>query len=79
MLASQDGVCAICERPEKVIDPRNGRIKALAVDHDHGTGDIRGLLCQNCNKGLGNLGDSVEILMAAAAYLIGRSSAEGVI
>lgn len=72
MLESQNGACAICEKPEKVVDPRNGRIKALAVDHDHSTGAIRGLLCQNCNKGIGNLGDSVETLIAAAAYLAAR-------
>lgn len=69
MLDAQVGVCAICERPERVVDPRNGRIKALAVDHDHGTGAVRGLLCQNCNKGIGNLGDNVDTLIAAAAYL----------
>lgn len=69
MLDAQGGVCAICEQPERVRDARNGRLKALAVDHDHETGAVRGLLCQNCNKGIGNLGDSPERLIAAAAYL----------
>lgn len=78
MLEAQGGVCAICSRPERVVDPRNGRIKALAVDHNHETGDIRGLLCQNCNKGIGNLGDSVETLLSAAAYLMERDGLEGV-
>lgn len=68
MLNAQGGVCAICEAPESSTDAK-GRIKALAVDHDHATGAIRGLLCANCNKGIGNLGDSVETLIAAAAYL----------
>lgn len=69
MLDIQGGVCAICENPERVTDPRNGRLKALAVDHDHKTGAVRGLLCQNCNKGIGNLGDDPDVLIAAAAYL----------
>lgn len=76
MLDAQGRVCAICSRPEKVIDPRNGRIKALAVDHDHDSGAVRGLLCQNCNKGIGNLGDDPERLMAAAAYLIAARGGE---
>ena len=79
MLDAQNGACAICCKPEKTVDPRNGRVKALAVDHNHANDEIRGLLCQNCNKGIGNLGDSVDILIAAAAYLMERGSAEGVI
>lgn len=70
MLETQGGVCAICQRPEKVVDPRNGRVKSLAVDHDHESGAVRGLLCQNCNKGIGNLGDSADTLIAAAMYLV---------
>lgn len=68
MLDAQGGVCAICEGPERSTD-KKGRIKAFAVDHDHDTGAIRGLLCANCNKGIGNLGDSVDTLISAAAYL----------
>ena len=45
MVDSQDNLCAICGRPEKN--------KALAVDHDHDTGEIRGLLCGYCNVRLG--------------------------
>lgn len=41
MLENQGGVCAICQSP-----PKNNR---LAVDHDHNTGEIRGLLCTRCN------------------------------
>ena len=43
--------------------------KALCVDHDHTTGEIRGLLCANCNLGLGALGDNVRSLKRALAYL----------
>jgi hypothetical protein len=51
MLHEQREVCAICGRPERV--KRGGRVLSLAVDHDHKTGRIRGLLCQECNRGLG--------------------------
>lgn len=61
MLAAQGGGCAICGTAV------NGR--DFAVDHDHATGAIRGLLCDNCNKGLGCFGDDPARLRAAAAYL----------
>lgn len=76
MLEAQGGACAICERPEKVVDSRNGRVKSLAVDHDHESGAVRGLLCQNCNKGIGNLGDSADTLIAAAMYLVAAQGGE---
>lgn len=60
LLQNQNGVCAIC----KQICTR-----ALAVDHDHSTNKIRGLLCNNCNRGLGHLKDSITILKEATAYL----------
>jgi hypothetical protein len=41
----------------------------LAIDHDHVTGDIRGLLCHACNVALGLLNDDPELLEAAAGYL----------
>lgn len=49
LLAEQGGVCAICE------EPPSGRWKRLAVDHDHETGEVRGLLCITCNTLLGRL------------------------
>jgi len=45
MLTKQGGVCAICKRP-----PNKNR---LAVDHDHTTGEVRGLLCPSCNRAVG--------------------------
>lgn len=68
LLMEQDGVCAICRQPERTHN-KWGPLKNLAVDHDHATGIMRGLLCAQCNKGIGNLGESIERLEAAATYL----------
>jgi hypothetical protein len=67
MIASQKNLCAICGQPETA--KCNGVIKALSVDHCHSTGKVRELLCNRCNVGIGRLGDSIELLEAAAAYL----------
>lgn len=61
---SQNGMCAICHHPE----PTKGRL-FLAVDHDHKTGRVRGLLCSKCNMALGSFGDSTEYLLSAVRYL----------
>ena len=61
MLKAQGGACAICGVRSK--KPR------LTVDHCHKTGGIRGLLCHMCNSGLGLLGDTVERMTSALAYL----------
>lgn len=71
MLLQQNGVCAICGRPE--IATYNGKIRMLAVDHDHKTGEIRGLLCQRCNTVLGSCGDNVALLLQMMSYLNERS------
>jgi len=61
MLASQGGACAICKRePGK---------KPLSVDHEHGSGILRGLLCSNCNSVLGHAKDNLETLYSAIHYL----------
>lgn len=67
LLIRQKGLCAICKQPSK--DMMKGKVKALAVDHDHKTGKIRGLLCKNCNVGLGSFADSVKNLKEAITYL----------
>lgn len=59
---AQGNACAICRRPCP-----SGR--ALAVDHDHGTGATRGLLCANCNRALGLLQDDMTVVAGAFAYL----------
>lgn len=67
MHAAQNGVCAICARPERA--RRGDKTKWLAVDHDHKTGKVRGLLCTPCNIAIGNFEDNEERLFAAVDYL----------
>ena len=67
-LESQGNVCAICGQPEQV--KRDGQVKALAVDHDHETGKVRGILCQACNKALGLLKDDVSLFQKSIDYLL---------
>lgn len=62
LYASQGGRCAICRRPEE----ESGR---LHVDHCHGSGAIRGLLCHSCNTAIGHLREDPEIIRAAVAYV----------
>lgn len=62
LLQKQQGTCAICGQ-----QCPSGR--QLAVDHDHRTGAVRGLLCGNCNNGLGRFKDSPVLLRRAANYL----------
>ena len=69
MLDEQGGVCKICGKPETAT--RSGAVKTLGVDHDHDTGEIRGLLCQNCNTALGLAQDSSILLGKMTAYLKG--------
>jgi hypothetical protein len=63
----QLGLCAICGNPEKLI--KQGVKFDLAVDHDHVTGRIRGLLCNNCNRALGLMKDDALVLQSALDYL----------
>lgn len=66
MLESQKGGCAICGST----NPKGkGSTIYFAVDHDHATGKVRGLLCKNCNTALGLMADNPEILRAGARYL----------
>lgn len=68
MAAAQGGVCAICSQPPNRV-AATGKVTDFDIDHDHETGRARGLLCSNCNRGLGLFGDDPERLLAAAAYL----------
>lgn len=59
MMIEQDGKCALC----------GASGKDLEVDHDHHTGEIRGMLCSKCNMGIGLLGDTEEGVASALRYL----------
>lgn len=63
LLQKQNGVCAICGQTESTKTKAN-----LAVDHEHGTGKVRGLLCMMCNTGIGKF-STREILQRAISYL----------
>jgi hypothetical protein len=60
MLDQQQGLCLICRRPSE---------RTLVVDHDHGTGLVRGLLCVKCNTGIGMLREDPRIAFRAMVYL----------
>ncbi|MFF7186811.1 endonuclease VII domain-containing protein [Streptomyces sp. NPDC008222] len=62
LIASQGGVCGVCSAAP-----------ATQVDHCHQTGRVRGVLCFNCNSGLGLLGDNPEAMYRAADYLEGNA------
>ena len=67
LLDKHNHVCAICGQPERT--SYNGIPKLMSVDHDHTTGKIRGILCNNCNRALGLIGDNPEFFQKALAYL----------
>jgi hypothetical protein len=64
LLKAQDGKCAICGVLITSLLPRQ-----VHVDHDHETGQVRGILCAICNQGLGLFKDTIELLEAAIRYL----------
>ena len=62
LLTSQGGVCAICGEPNPT-----------CIDHNHKTGEVRGLLCQDCNFAIGVMRDDPDRLRSAANYLEAHS------
>jgi Autographiviridae endonuclease VII len=66
MFESQNGCCAICKTHQSFLN------KKLAVDHNHAIGNVRGLLCDKCNKALGMVNDNIEILKRMMKYLEGE-------
>ena len=80
-----DNVCRECKRQltrvRKILLDENprpgentpcaccGKVKKLHLDHDHSTDEFRGFICQSCNHGLGHLGDNIEGIRRALAYL----------
>lgn len=63
LYAEQNGRCACCQIHESAFK------RGLHVDHDHNSGQVRGLLCTRCNPGIGYFEDSIEKLEMAIAYL----------
>lgn len=68
LLRNQNGLCAICHQTEIQKDIK-GKIKRLHVDHCHITGKVRGLLCSECNTGLGKFRENITYLTTAINYL----------
>lgn len=64
MLEEQDGHCKICPAT-----PEEQHHNVLMVDHDHTTGEVRGLLCHHCNAALGHFEDDVDRMLNAIEYL----------
>jgi hypothetical protein len=65
ILEDQDNKCKVCG---KEFDS-NGKRTKLHIDHCHGSDEVRGFLCNNCNIGLGYFCDDPKILQSAAEYL----------
>ena len=63
MFAKQEGCCSICGIHQSKL------IKGLHVDHCHISKKIRGLLCNQCNYGLGNFKDNIDVIKKAISYL----------
>lgn len=70
MLKAQDGKCAICA---KHIEFKQGPGNGAQLDHNQETGEVRGLLCIKCNRGLGQFQEAIAILESALVYLRSHS------
>lgn len=69
ILGDQKNSCAICKEPIRLQSTPHGTKGKFDIDHCHVTGQVRGLLCKRCNKGLGAFKDSAERVLAAVEYL----------
>lgn len=74
LFEGQNRCCAICGKPERAM--YRGSPRHLAVDHDHITGQIRGLLCFRCNILLGHVGEDVDLLLKHITYLRRHNAAQ---
>jgi len=72
-LKDQNGVCAICKQKETAVHHKSktNKPKKLAVDHNHITGEVRGLLCGKCNTAIGALkaDEGTDLLLNALSYI----------
>jgi hypothetical protein len=76
LFESQNGVCALCNKPESARDKWTGKVRRLAIDHCHETGQVRGLLCYRCNHITGCLGDNLEAALKLVRYMEGGGARE---
>ncbi len=65
LLVEQDGRCAVC----RTDTPSGAKGVGWCVDHDHETGQVRGVLCGACNTGIGMLQDDPDVIAAALRYV----------
>ena len=73
IIANQNFACAICQvEISETLEYRGKR--SAVVDHNHDTGDVRGILCSMCNKMLGHARESTDILYKAIVYLSERGA-----
>ncbi len=72
LLEGQGRACAICRESLDDYVKRQNRYKNFAVDHDHESGAVRGLLCDGCNLGLGKFNDDPALIRKAIDYLLSR-------
>ena len=73
-LEAQTGGCAICCDPLPDLMVYENRRRGYAIDHNHETGEFRGILCLPCNSMLGMAKDNASLLEKAASYLKARGS-----
>lgn len=73
MVKEQNGRCAMCQTTEP-----GGPHKIWAIDHCHTTGATRGLLCTQCNIGIGNLRDDPEVMLAGVSHVLRLAARESV-
>lgn len=75
----QSGNCKICESELPDLMMYDNRRRGYAIDHNHETGEFRGILCLKCNSLLGMASDSVDVLKSAIQYLMENGSYANVI
>jgi len=68
MLDSQNNVCVICGQPE-TRKAASGKTCYLHVDHNHESGEVRGLLCHHCNTGIGAFKEDASLMQKAIEYI----------
>ena len=78
-LESQNGGCAICEKVLPDLLVYNNRRRGYAIDHNHETGEFRGVLCLKCNTMLGMACENRGILAKASAYLERQGSYQNLV